>query len=515
MLELSRVATPQNMQIFWVLMLSTIVSISLAFTISILISKLVRVDIRIIHSFTLFISLPSLGSLPLILGRALCVPGGPLDGDPRCPVILGFMVSDLMIFQIQMFFIGYYIVMKDVDLFLPFEEKFHYLWHLYLYKKGKNDLVVLDLFEKYLKDKKQVKAKFETFVKENKIIHIKGIDFQFNLTDREANLVLIENRTVFKSPNEEPTVVVDNKCNMFDYSAIEIQSGNIILEGNSEVRTAECENIISANDVEIIKIKINKYYDTLFNYIEEDLNLHKKKEYEKEKQKILHNLEHFPPKFPTIRAIKVSKDIVNEINNDFKLFEEAAKAVNPKFKLTHYKKKSKLYIYGRVYYPPIIACFLGLLVGLSGMRDIAFSSNHYLKNFFDVWPIITVVNVSFIYTTAGYAMAATSKITMNMILTFKEIVIGILIRFIIVPGIGLLWIYLWVTFYGGIVIESKVVRFAMFIPFCAPVSATLIVFLNLVNIYVDEAGYHIFIQYILSLVLLSTVYLVYFITLGS
>jgi hypothetical protein len=519
MLELARIATPANMQIFWILLLSTVVSISIGLGISILSSKVLKIDVRIAHSFSLFVSLPSLGSLPLILGRALCITGGPLDGDPRCSVIIGFMVTDQMIFQIQMFFIGYYIVMKDVDLFIPFEEKLHYLWHLYLYKKGKNDLVVLDLFERYLKDKKQVKTKYIKFMRENKIMHLKGIEFQFNLTDKENHVALVENPHIYKKPSwTDIEFIEDNDCHILDYTAIEIHPEHLIfernLDKNGKMKTHHLADIIHTY-IKHTCIKINKYYDNLFKYIEEDLDTTVSTLYQKEKQKILHNLEHFPPKFPIVRSLPVSKKTVELINQDFITFEIAVKPINPKFKLTPYSKKHKLTIFGRVYYPPIIACFVGLLIGLSGMREILFSQSHYLQNLVNAWSLITVINVSLIEATAGITIAATNKISRNMILSKKEILIGILIRFVIMPGFGLLWIYLWVSYYKGVIVESKVIRFAMFIPFCSPVSCTSLVFLNLVNIYVEEAGFQIFIQYMVSIVLLSTNFLVYFVTLGS
>jgi predicted permease len=514
MLELSRVATPENMKVFWLLMISTLTSIFFGFIISILLHKLFKLDKRTTYSFSLLTCLPAIGSIPLVLGKALCIIGGPLDGDPRCSVINGFMVINLMIFQIQMFFTGYTIILKDIDILLPFEEKLHYIWHLFLYKKGMQDIAALDLFEKYLKNRKFVNTKYKAFIEQNKIIHSKGCEFKFKISEDKEMRSVILGEEFYGSEGLKDL----EESHSLDYSVIETIPNNIIYEEHPEHRTSQIIQLEKSKNlklIESISSKVLVYYGNVFRIIDEDLNMKYKKEYEEVKHKIIHNLRHFPPKFPTVKSFLVDENTINEIDTEFKYFEQTVKALNPEFKLTEYAKKSNIVIYGKVYYPPIIACFLGLLIGLSGMSDIVFSANHYLKNFFDAWPVITVLTVPFIYATAGFVLASTKSISRDMILTKKDILVGMLIRFIIIPGIGLLWIFIWKNYYGGIVEESKVIRFSMFIPFSLPVAATLIVFLNLVNFYIEETGLHISVQYVSSLIFLTVLFLIYFILLGT
>jgi predicted permease len=513
MLELSRVATVDNMRISWLLMISTLVSLSLGFILSIAFTKLFKLDKRTAYSFSLLNSLPSLGSLPLVLGKALCISGGPLDGDPKCSVITGFLVIDLMIFQIQMFFTGYSIVIKDIELVKPFEEKLHYLWHIFLRKRGEDDIVVLDLFERYLKRQVKAKEKYREFLKEYRIVHNDGIDFEFRLPEIKSSCAPNDDDSFII---QEPICIETAKRNYFmDYSAIEEKPGGVFVEAHPEKRLEDHSRLTATYSIHMIIKNIQKYYGAIFQIIEENLNKKVAADYEVEKARIIHNLQHFPPKFPVVRSFHIDQNILDQVDKEFVNYDGVIKKYRPDFKLTEYTKKSQIVILGKVYYPPIIGCFLGLLIGLSGMRDIAFSSNHYLKNFFDIWPIITVVNVPFIYTSCGFALAATKNLSRDMILTKKDIMVGMLVRFIIIPAVGLLWIYIWKTLYGGIVEESKVIRFAMFLPFCLPVAAVIVVFLNIVNFYIEETAYQIFIQYISCLVFLTVLFLIYFITLGS
>jgi predicted permease len=511
--EIAKVSTIANMKIFWMLMVSTIASLWTGMLISFLFSKLFKLDKRTLYSFTLTTSLSAIGLLPLVLGKALCIDEGPLGGDPRCSVITGYMVINLMIFNIQLNFTGYSIIFKDIDLVLPFNEKLHYLWHLFLYKMGKNDIVVLDLFEKFIADFDQAYIKYLEFIKYNKIIHYKGLEFVF-FSKAKTNDSGVDNVIVLQRDEENTDANnVEIHDHNLDYSIIDTRKNKIIKEVNPEHRICEEDHYIPTSD--LIKISVEKYYNLIFNIIESDLNVKKKVHYEEEKHIIKHNLSHFPPKFPTVKSLDVNKNTINEIENEFTHFQETVRQIEPEFNIAKYTKKSILVILGRVYYPSIIASFMGMIIGLSGMSNILYSTNHYLSNFFEGLSIISVLNVPFIYVAAGYIMASSSKVTRDMVLTKKHILISLIVRFIIIPGIGMLWIYLWVTYYGGIVKESKVIRFSMFIPFCLPVAANTQVFLNLVNYYTKESAYQIFIQYVLSLILLAGLFLVYFVTLGS
>jgi predicted permease len=516
MLEISKVTMMDNMNVFWILMVSTFASLLLGSIVCFALTKLLVLDKRTHYSFTFMTSLSAIGSLPLVLGKALCITGAPLDGDPRCSVITGYMVIDSMIFHIVYNFTGYSIVLRDIDIVLPFEDKLHYLWHLFLYKQGKSDITVLDLFERYLGISSEPYIKYLEFISQNKIVHYKGLEFIFFSAraneDQQGDLLSIS-RSVSIIPHiNEYNINNKNKDNEYclDYSFIDVRANKMVEMENPEHRISS-KNIPEA---ELISNGVDKYYSQIFSTIEADLNPKKKKLYLEEKRIIKHNLGHFPPKFPIVRSLIVKKAIIKEIDEDFNYFQDQVRLLTPDFNQAKYKKKSLIVILGRVYYPSIIGCFLGMLIGLSDMWKILFSLNHYASNFFDALPVLTVLTVPLLYIAAGYVIASSTKVTRDMMISTKHILISLIVRFVIVPGIGLLWIYIWLNYYGGIVKESKAVRFAMFIPFSLPVSANSVVFLNLVNFYIKESAYQIFVHYIISLIFLAGLFLIYFITLG-
>ena len=166
------------------------------------------------------------------------------------------------------------------------------------------------------------------------------------------------------------------------------------------------------------------------------------------------------------------------------------KKIKPEFKLeTNEIPLSISIILNKVHSPPIIGCILGLLIGMSGMREILFSTNHYIYNIVNGIQIVTKSAVPYLYIAVGISMLSINGINyMNTPITKKYIIISFFHRFLIIPAIGLLWVYIWKTFFGGIVASSKVFRISIFIPFCLPSTGTVVVIVNIVKYFGDETG---------------------------
>jgi hypothetical protein len=214
----------------------------------------------------------------------------------------------------------------------------------------------------------------------------------------------------------------------------------------------------SINDVAIFEIiaKIKTYYERIFYYIEKDPIPNTVSQYKEEKEKILNGLENFPLRFPIIKSLIIDNKLFHLINFEFDNYVEKIKQHNSSFAISQTIIPSFFEIYTKIYTPPLIGCLIGLLIGLSGMRNILFSSNHYLKTIFDAISIVTTANVPFIFATVGYSLASTKNLDSNLILHKKEIWIGLIMRYIIIPGIGLLYIYILVNNFEGIWNESIV-----------------------------------------------------------
>lgn len=61
-------------------------------------------DIKMWIIYSFVISIPSLGKLPLVLGRAFRYLQGPLESDPKCEDMLDYMIFHFLIFKIIYFF---------------------------------------------------------------------------------------------------------------------------------------------------------------------------------------------------------------------------------------------------------------------------------------------------------------------------------------------------------------------------------------------------------------------------
>lgn len=178
MLEIARMATPQNVQIFWIMVITVTFSMFLGFLIGIFLNWVFKMDVRIKYSYSLILAIPSLGTLPLVLGKAFCYPGGHLEGDPQCSNMLGYMNINSLIFNLILFITGFKLIITDKNFAEEIEMKMGYIWPLICESiyKGKN-YAVLRLFEKYMKktpEKKTPEIEFEKFDSELRLVNLPG-----------------------------------------------------------------------------------------------------------------------------------------------------------------------------------------------------------------------------------------------------------------------------------------------------------------------------------------------------
>jgi len=263
--------------------------------------------------------------------------------------------------------------------------------------------------------------------------------------------------------------------------------------------------------------QVQSYYNQLFRYVEENINLEKKSEFYSFKTRIISGLYDVPNKFPIARGVivnRTNKQIILKIWNEKYL--PCIKMFFPNFELkkASYQVNKEL-ILNKLYTPNVIACILGILIGISGLRIIFFSENHYISNIVDAIYVISKVTVPLLYISAGISFVTAPRLDLNLIINKYHIILGIFQRFIVMPCIGMGWVYFWKKFYGGIIANSKVIRISIFIPFCLPSANNTILLLNIMKYYISEIGILLVIQNMTILVTLTLLYLFYFIILGS
>ena len=667
--EITRIGTLEILNLFWILIVNFVINLVISYLISILCHYTFKLDERIRESFNLVCTIPAMGALPLVIGKAFCFPGGPIEGDKYCDSLIGLMMLCYFVVCIAVFLIGFLLIFSDKVRSNGIQEKMIYLWHVLVDKFFKKDYTILYLFNKYLKDKKKAEELFEKFTKEHGedmkqvsyerqeephhrkkspydvnrnsvkegdvvIEDVKGLDDNPNgvavnnqdsyfnqssisensdednddypdniaqnpksqtFVDRNAKLldqfvVFFERKESFypghdirkkfeKEVKKQKTDVYFNKSGKHFKVDIGIE---VPIENNNEdtkkirantfhtkprgflLQTSEKfkkeqmnisnredkekeplerdmevqldvepkENhkpIISNTPLQEIKEEvaplkksnsdiIKNYYQSCFDMIEEDpdnFNLELIKEYEEIKKEILHKVCHNPPKYPIVRCAKIDRETVALINKEWETFEPKLKLMSSSFKGIPSTGIDTNLLLTKIFSPPTLSVLLGLILSLSKIRELIFNeSNHYWSNIVDGLYTMDKVMVPFLFLLIGLSSASTKGLSMNVPLKKTHIIIVFILRFLVIPFLGILVIYIWKEAYGGIVKESFAFRIILFFPWCLPSAPNMAVIVNLTQYFFEEYGYLILIQNISCVVTLTVLYMIYFITVG-
>jgi hypothetical protein len=268
-LELSRMAKWENVEIMWIIIVSVTFSIFVGLSLSFAIHRLFNLDIRFMRTYPFMLAMPSLGTLPLVFCKALCYPGGMLEGDPQCDSVLGFMMMNFLIFQIIFLILGFILLPKDAAFSNTLMEKMSFLWHILVGKIFDKNYAVLNLFLRFIEDKNRAKQLFEIFDKKYKLIiddkenlkykfiDNKEIKFDFDLESisshekehDENNLVQLETKFTKTLPNltEANEVLPTNK--------------NLITQNHISASQKTPEHI----NIDILETKIKEKSFSLFD----------------------------------------------------------------------------------------------------------------------------------------------------------------------------------------------------------------------------------------------------------
>lgn len=637
-IELSEMATWNNVEVMWILIIATLISILLGYFIAWSLHWLFKLDVRIVNSFSYLTAFPSLGTCPLVLGKAFCYPGGMLEGDPLCANILGFMVTNYLIFQILLFLMGFILVPKDANFNNLLMDKMSYLWHILIPKVNHKNYTVNYIFKKFMKDKKKAEELFHLFEKK---YHLAMIDeehlrYKFkedphvalgfelpeinkqltmklkslnkleengqphhnihsnsyfesksdrSIHEEEVNLEVKENEEknekgsnnekngtmgntatintqtdlisdrdivlrsrVFRNDFGKISVIKEKVDDDDDYERqIEkIEQEYVAPEGDhdqpeefhfskdfnyvieieektpkkmsfkEEIKLINTIIVRKKSSIQMFEHDIELYYNKLFAFVDVHLDEKKEDEYEEFKLTTMKEIYNIPPKFPTVRYVPITRDEVPLIEEEWENFLKNAKNVKPDFELAkHHVPVTLKLILNKIYSPPIVSCFLGLIIGMSGMRNVLFSDNHYITNLVEGINLTFKTTIPLVYMALGISMISIKNMNfMNTPLTKTYIILTFLVRFVIVPCLGYLYVYLWAEYYGGIIATSKVFRISLFFPFCLPATATAAIIINMIKYFGEETGLILFTHNVSTVVSLTILYMLYYVILG-
>ena len=305
----------------------------------------------------------------------------------------------------------------------------------------------------------------------------------------------------------------ENVKNMEEQKSIDVEviDQKIIVPNNEEI------NIVTEPLVENLsnKIDVEIYYKTLFDTIEEHLNDSQKKAFNEHKHLIFQNLRKDISVFPIIEGISLPMNRINFVEEEWKKLEDYSKKNNLELKLegTNFTITWKL-IVSKIFSPPIIGCVLGLMFGISSISTILFSPNHFISNVIQIISIYHRSIIPLLFTCTGFTLMSSKSLILNSAFNKLHLGLSFLVRGVLVPFLGLAFIYLMRKYYGGEVESDRMLRFAMYVVWSLPTSSNLIVILNLVMHFREELGYILMWQIALMFINVTLNFLIYFSTIG-
>ena len=133
LLEISKMASLENVQIYWILAISTSMAIMCRWIVAIIFSKLINSDYKTNSAYCLINSYPAIGPLTLVLGKVMCYEGAPMEKDPLCKNVLGLMMINYLIYAVNIFLIGSMIHAFSLNKYKKIKSKLRIVYYKLLY----------------------------------------------------------------------------------------------------------------------------------------------------------------------------------------------------------------------------------------------------------------------------------------------------------------------------------------------------------------------------------------------
>ena len=498
-MQIAQAGTYNILKLLWIIELNFIIAMIISYIISIIVQKIFNLDIRVKNSYSAMVTFPAVGALPMVIGYGYCFPGGPIEHDDFCQKFRGIMMLSVLALTLGMYCFGTILLMSDRRVNEDLNIKLKFAWKKIVKSiYGGNDTSVLYLFKEFYDDQKKA---IEDFVLFEKVIS--NEIFKSDFKDI-SNLNLHENEHHDNTNNEHKTKESNNN----------LISSNLIDESNlNSFKNQEDEE----------KMKCEKIFIKAFEKVEKNLNKEKTESYTFEKEQIIKNLEKNPPEYPIDPYIKITQSNYSKILKEYDEWYKNEKQLNPNLNITLSKVKIDIFaLIKALLAPPTNSFYLGLILGLSYMREIIFSKNIFWENIIDGVNVISGSFTPFLFLVIGVACLPQEKTPEErkqkskvFLISKSHVVIIFVVRFIIVPILGIFAIIFWKNVYGKECESSLVFRLVLFFPWCLPSSTTFSVLVNLTGYFFEEYGYLIMLQNFSCVITLTVLNMIYFLLVGQ
>ena len=491
--QISSAGTYDKLKLIWVIIVNFLVSMGLSYLITKLFHVVLKMEIRVKESFAAMCTFPAVGALPLVIGYSYCFPGGPIEDDPFCAEFYGVMFLSVMVLNFGLFFVGYVLLLLDKKNTEVLETKMSYVWpELVDEMYDKKNCSILQFFKDFFKDPSKAQEVYDRFIENNEL----PASDEFDIKQRDIN-------------NDQQDINIKDE---------DIESGRGT-EGNFIKRKQHDNNENNNNTNLDINTKLTEYYQKAFAIIEENIDPGKKKFFEIIKKNHMESINLKPPKYPICKTVHIDKTTGEKIEKTYDKWLTQVKQTFPEFEPEFKVSQVDIIVLLKsLISPPNTAFFLGLTLALSKVRDLMFGDNVYFDNIMDGFKLITSNLTPFLFLVIGVACLPQPKEEMKelrySVLTKSHTVVIFLVRFLIIPALGVLAIWFWREVYGKECVTSPVFRLVLFFPWCLPSSTTFAVLVSMSGYFFEEYGYLVLIQNFSCVVLLTLLNMIYFLIIG-
>ena len=266
----------------------------------------------------------------------------------------------------------------------------------------------------------------------------------------------------------------------------------------------------------IEKNEIVHYYQEVIRIIENNIEPKKLKEFEEIKQSLFNGLNSSPQILPYTKSINVNSDIYEFIKSNWENQEKEIKKENPDFKLDiQFLSFERNDILKKLLSPPFVATIIGIIFSVSQIRIFVYNSKDiYWSNLVDGALLITQAYTPLIFGLMGLSCATANTDISELLASKTHVIVIMIIRFLLMPFLGMFNIWMWTEYYGGIVKESTAYRLLMFTHWCLPSASNMTLIINMTKYFGNEYGYLILICNMFCIIGLSVLNLIYFVIVG-
>ena len=148
-IQIGQSTTIDNISKYWIIVISVLLNNVIGVVTGKLIWKIFKLDLKIKESFINTCMFPNLATIPLVVGKALCLGGGPFEGNINCPNVLGYVSISFLVFNIVFWGYGNEVLNSDKKFCNLVNDMLKYIWPRFLREKKMENIWIDVMIDTY------------------------------------------------------------------------------------------------------------------------------------------------------------------------------------------------------------------------------------------------------------------------------------------------------------------------------------------------------------------------------